>query len=150
MENKFRGQRTDNKKWVYGYYFKTPLTDEATNSKPEDGWSFLSGRERHCIAQNSCVYEVIPETVGQFLGVLNNKEVYEGDYLSVNGYCYEEPEEDWCGVISRGLFGWCLDGFNSNGDEQWYPLYEIGGSYITIYKLLGNIHDNPELLEGDD
>ena len=98
-EIKFRGQRTDNKQWVYGYYFKTPLTDEATGSKPEDGWSFLSGRERHCISQDSCVYEVIPETVGQYIGRKdkNNKEIYKNDIFggSLEG-CFVEWDDEGC------------------------------------------------------
>ena len=93
-EIKFRGQRVDNKQWVHGFYFKTPLTDEATNSKPEDGWSFLSGRERHCISQGSCVYEVIPETVGQYINItdINNNEYCEGDI-----YKYENPNYGYGG-----------------------------------------------------
>jgi hypothetical protein len=62
-EIKFKGKRIDNGEWVEGHYFITPLTDEATGSKPEDGWYFLTGRERHCISKNNCVYEIDDSTL---------------------------------------------------------------------------------------
>ena len=73
MNGEYRGKRVDNGEWVYGYYFKTPLTDESTGSKPEDGWHFLSGRVRSCIStETGCVYEVNPETVER----LGNMEIH--------------------------------------------------------------------------
>jgi hypothetical protein len=33
------------------------------------------------------------------------------------------------------------------GDQELMQLSEIGGSYSTIVNVLGNIHENPELLE---
>jgi hypothetical protein len=87
-EIKLRGKTIQSKKWVYGYYFQTPLTDEETNSKPEDGWYLLSGRPRHCISKNNCVYEVDPETVGEYINYkdLNNEELYEGDIIYYHRY----------------------------------------------------------------
>jgi uncharacterized phage protein (TIGR01671 family) len=80
----FRAKRKDNGQWVHGYYFKTPLTDEATGSKHEDGWFFLTGRERHVISQNGCVYEIDPETLGQETGLcdVNGFLIFEGDIIS--------------------------------------------------------------------
>lgn len=65
----FRGKRKDNGEWSYGHYFKTPLTDGSTGAKPDDGWYFLSGTNRHCISNNGCVYEIDPKTVGQYTGM---------------------------------------------------------------------------------
>lgn len=81
-----------------------------------------------------------------FIEDKNKEKIYEGDYISICGYSYDEPEDEWEGVIVRGHDGWCLDGFNSCGDRQWYNLSDIGGSYITIIEKLGDIHNNTELL----
>lgn len=78
----------------------------------------------------------------------NGKEIYEGDYLTVSGYNYDEPEGDWEGEVSMnemeiGIFGICCD----TGDKGFFPLREIGGEYRTIYEVVGNIYENPELLK---
>jgi hypothetical protein len=86
---KLRGQRIDNGEWVYGDYFKTPLTDENSGTDPKDGWFFLSGELRHCIRTESgsaCV--ITPHTLGQFTGFNNNgQDWYLGDIL--------EKDSDW-------------------------------------------------------
>ncbi len=151
-EIKFRGQRTDNKKWVYGYYFKTPLTDEATGSKPEDGWSFLAGRERHCISQNSCVYEVIPETIGQYTGLKdeNGNEIYEGDLLE---FTYVDIDGERYSSLYEVVFKDCC--FMSKYLSQIRPEYETLSEFLNIgkndtLKVIGNIYENSELLEVQD
>jgi len=45
-EIKFRGKRIDNGNWVCGYFFETPLTDENSGAKPENGWFFLTGEKK--------------------------------------------------------------------------------------------------------
>lgn len=82
-----------------------------------------------------------------FITDKNNEKIYEGDFISVCGYSYDEPEDDWEGVVVRGHDGWCLNGFNSTGDERWFNLSDIGGSYTTIIEKLGDIHSSPELLK---
>jgi uncharacterized phage protein (TIGR01671 family) len=133
-EVKFRGKRTDNGEWVCGYYFETPLTDEATGSMPEDGWSFLTGRKRHCISRNNCVYEVIPSTVGQYTGLKDKmgREVYEGDVLRC-GDCTSDNGYDK--VIIFNTPAYVLK--DNRGFFYWHY-------YADEYEIIGNIHDNPE------
>ena len=60
---KFRGLRVDGKGWVCGHYY-----DDEIQS------FIISGIN---------TYEVIPESVGQFTGLIDiqGKEIYEGDYV---------------------------------------------------------------------
>ena len=69
MEITFRGQRTDNKEWVYWNEFgeyTEPFLDE---------FGMHSHVSRH---------DIIPETVGQFTGLKdkNGKKIYDGDIIT--------------------------------------------------------------------
>ena len=76
----FRGKRTDNGEWVYGYYTKARY--------------YLNGKEMHIIfapdgeAFPRCEFagceDVIPETVGQYTGLTDNngRKIFEGGIFS--------------------------------------------------------------------
>lgn len=81
-------------------------------------------------------YPIDVDTVGQFTGMKdkNGKEIYEGDiYISDKGGI---NEVSW--VIG--------DGCNFSGFD-FAPFHHIEG-VISDIEVLGNIHDNPELLKG--
>lgn len=83
---------------------------------------------------------VIPDTVGQFTGLTdcNGKEIYEGDIISLRGYV---AEVRW----SSNLSAFCIR-FSFESELGIKPL----GSWIDRRrpcKVIGNIHDNPELLK---
>ena len=126
----FRGKRTDNGQWTYGFY----------RYKEELKKSFIT---IEIINENSASYffdyEVIPETVGQFTGLRdkNDKKTFEGDILSmgdgnVPSYVF------W----SEKNSAWEAHNIPRNED---YALDRFGKRYIE--KIIGNIYDNPELLE---
>ena len=126
---KFRGKSEDNSEWFYGFLQKY--------------------QEKHasrlCICavsvrtwKDALFYSVRPDTVGQFTGLLdkNGKEIYEGDILDFNGITVEVR-------FVRGVFALLVNG---NLDE------ELCGDCRTdlFAKVIGNVHDNPELMKGDE
>jgi uncharacterized phage protein (TIGR01671 family) len=140
-EYKFRGKRIDNGQWVYGDYFKTPLTDENSGTKPDAGWFFLTGETRHCISREGVVFVVDPETVGEYTGLRdkNGRNIYEGDILRLDDG--DEPIET---VVKSENGVLCADITELSWD---YDLIAIGWipSDLTI-EVIGNLHDDPELL----
>ena len=125
-EIKFRGKRIDTGEWVYGDLL-------------QDGdLSFIVGslKEFMDTPVNECL--VNPETVGQYTGlkVSNGKEIYEGDIFQVKAY---EPKYEI--YFNNGVFEYRQIGSSNRP----FLLRRI---YFDSY-IIGNIHDNPELLEDE-
>jgi uncharacterized phage protein (TIGR01671 family) len=143
---KFRGKRIDNGEFVYGYYFTTPLTAEY-NIEPINGAHFDSGLSyrRHVISnEDGVVFEVIPDTVGQFTGVLNinGKEIYEGDIICAE---YPRTRHNFIVIWDERYCRW-----NANNIPFNYMYNTALSLLLTGLKrdieIIGNIHDNSELL----
>jgi hypothetical protein len=83
------------------------------------------------------VVEVDPATVGQFTGSLdkNGVKIFEGDIIKVKRTKYEI-------VYSSG----CLFAKIKKGNTTYHKI--IPGLGLNDTVVIGNIHDNPELLEG--
>lgn len=135
----FRGKRIDNGEWVEGYYFerKNIQGNIIESVVIVDAYEQISGGQRYVRSNlnNEC-FRVDPETVGQFIGLTdkNSKRIFEGDILDVNGYAYACRWDD--GNVEFGI----------------YNKYEsLGIAYIGAFnsEVIGNIHDNPELLKED-
>lgn len=73
---KFRGKDLNTGEWVYGFYSQGSFIDPINGEE----------RVRHLI-KGDVLYDVDPETVGQFTGLLDmyEKEVYEGDIVMHDG-----------------------------------------------------------------
>lgn len=89
--------------------------------------------------------EVYPITIGQYTGLCdeNGIGIYEGDIVSTDlagPYLIVE--------FRNGAFMFkCNDGGESYYDMM-LPL-EVDDNTIIYGEVIGNIHDNPELLEGE-
>lgn len=143
----FRGKRIDDGRWTCGYFVGRPWGAKnpiIVKSAEYDDWNNVQ-----------IDYEFVEkETVGQYTGLTdkNGMKIFEGDIVKCtdanNGY-------DFTAVV---LFG------NPNGEYNWgFQLQQIGdagarddilfwvdmeetGAFIEV---VGNIHDNPELLKGE-
>lgn len=118
-EIKFRGKRLDNGEWVDGFVlFK--------HDKSEAVIVGLTATELTCES-------VDPVTVGQFSGLKDKhgKEIYEGDIVryDMGGEC----EVSYC--IGGGFAGFDLSPAFHNGHQ------------LKDVEVIGNIHDNSELLK---
>ena len=86
-------------------------------------------------------YEVIPETVGQYTGLIdkNGRKIFEGDIV----YCKSRLDNANMVVIFEcGQFRMVL--------SENYRSYQTNSGFYDINcfdkEVIGNIHDNPELL----
>jgi uncharacterized phage protein (TIGR01671 family) len=149
-EIKFRGKRLDTGEWVFGYYY-TQIITHAGNRK---------SRDHFMRTEQNIRYEVDPDTVGQYTGLKdkNGQEIYEGDILSFdgnmtadnsmgaepNGFIYDENSKHAV-VWNETLALWEL---NFAEDEIWKYKRDTRGLMIDGHcKVIGNIYENPELLE---
>ena len=131
----FRGKRLDNGDWVYGYYVHIgPVSCHRAYIIPE-------------YASSLQVNEVDPSTVGQYTGLKdkNGKRLMEGDIIDASAEWWDAsgPAGHSSPIIP---VEWC----------EYYCGFDPFANYdcdcgVFIYAnnciVIGNIHDNPELLE---
>lgn len=132
----FRG-KTLNGLWVYGDLLNGGYDYDAAI------------REKH----DKAVTRVFPETVGQFAGLTdkNGKKVFEGDILKFTDV---PADYEWIGRVEFGNpneeYNWGFQLVYIKGEKPntdilcWFDMEEAG----AFAEVIGNIHDNPELLEG--
>lgn len=119
---KFRGLRVNRREWVYS-------TE-----------SFVQTDEGICMGLYNEEKDVIPDTVGQFTGLhdKDGKEIYEGDILQLK---YSDGSYHSSSVYYAQQKGyWAVD---VSINER----IILGYIDRTQLVVIGNIHDNPELLK---
>jgi len=129
-EIKFRAKNVMNGEWVCGDLVHY-----------NHSHTHISIAEKECKQQ----FFVHPQTIGQFTGLRdkNGKEIYEGDIVRFNqkflienillvGYEYSH----------RGGFSLCTK-------EGYYGMF--GDAWLEPFycEVIGNIHDNPEMMEAN-
>ncbi len=121
----FRGKRIDNGAWIEG-----DLLQNIDAIKIRE----LEKEKREIVKS----YEVYPETVGEYTGLTDKhgRKIFEGDIIKYtkDGCIYEVVF-----AIEDGIAKFC-----ARDTTDGKSLYYIN---TAKDKIIGNIHDNPELLE---
>ena len=122
----FRGKRKDNDEWVEGNY------GEYYNG--EKKVSCISILSKKTISGSWC-YDVILETVGQFTGLTdkNGTKIFEGDII-----------RDADGDVM--IVKWLTEGATFVLEPKPYVSVHFYSTLPSEIEVIGNIHDNSELL----
>ena len=132
----FRGKRIDDCEWIESYIVK--LGRESFSDPERYGIcnkAIPIGGSGVCY--NLKIDEVIPKTVGQFTGLTdkNGKKIFEGDILEV--YENEQHKQRVLVFFEKGHFV-----------VSHYAINLLCERNLKS-EVIGNIHDNPELLKGN-
>jgi uncharacterized phage protein (TIGR01671 family) len=128
QEYKFRGKRTDNGQWVYGYLcFIYVDCDKASIYDPKSVRS----------------YDVDLKTVGQYIRIndKHKKEIYEGDIVEVT-WANKLKSNKYIVKYAEDCAYYLLENIT---DE--YDLNTFSGYSQDQLEVVGNIYSNPELLK---
>ena len=135
----FRGKRTDNGEWVYGDLIKNLIYDGREKEIRIGDIYFEHNGDIH----GTAVCKVIPETVGQFTGLCdkNGNKIFEGDIAEfTDKYLHKKGRAKIVFEASKWKYSGCYYGGN--------PIVWLCINDSSIeFEVIGNIHDNPELLK---
>lgn len=136
----FRGKRVDGGEWVEGFYCRIQ-NDDCSYSH-----YIMLDTTRHISNVTQTIFEVIPETVSQYIGITDQigANIFEGDIVVIDtedGHkaylvCFAESEDE--DIFISGFMGkYLFDAPDCDNDDKPYFL------------VIGNIHDNTELYTED-
>lgn len=138
----FRGKCVDNGEWIEGNLLTYPSGDTRIAVT-------VSGHKNPAIYGS--LEFVIPETVGQYTGLTdkNDKKIFEGDIIKFTTWDCQGSDTQHIGVVKLAYGMWSI--WKSSNSEYWgadgaFGLYMVHSGDDEI-EVIGNIHENPELLE---
>lgn len=137
-EIKFRGKDIETGEWIEGDlvqrmgYMPSIIFPYESNGKVRYG---------ECAVKR--------DTVGQFTGLIdkNGKEIYEGDIVKTKHFGKDlKSGNHFVNVSAEDVFEikYINAQFVFNNEARWFYLHRN-----TPCEIIGNIHDNPELLKGE-
>ena len=132
----FRGKRADNGEWVEGDVLQT---------------RYHSGHIEYQIMPQtpvSSAYPVLPETVGQYTGLTdkNGRKIFEGYIVKVTYTSSDGETRTETTLVKYDEIDCCFYPMRWNERCEWCDY----STEIKEIEVIGNIHDNPELLEVGD
>ena len=129
----FRAKRTYNGEWVEGCLYRNIYGDyQIREHKLYDDDVYIDD------------YNIIPETVGQYTGLTdkNGKKIFEGDVCQTKGYKLID-ETPFIVVWNDYYSGFYWEDVKNANDTDMFTK-----TVAELTEVIGNIHDNPELLKG--
>lgn len=143
----FRGKRVDNGEWALGYYcFMRKRRGVFGQTITE-----LDFDTHYIVTKDGQSYPVIPETVGEYTGLKSNggKKIFEGDIIREWSHWHKNLSatisDIGCYLVVCDYLGSLYLKKNTSCGEVSTPLIRT-----SIVEVIGNIHDNPELLEVEE
>lgn len=123
----FRGKSIDNAKWLEGDLLRYADTTQI----------WVDGE------YGKSNYTVIPQTVGQYTGLTdkNGNKIFEGDIVIIETANVDEEDGNFIVEYDNGGARYVL-----NGETL---AFDFDSIYSIEIEVIGNICDNPELLEAD-
>lgn len=136
----FRGKSIGTGKWLYGYLFNYGLT--APSNVP-----CISVCVPKSWKEAYNLYTVHPDTIGQYTGLKDKagKKIFEGDILEYIGKREDNMNKVYRRkvVFHEGMFALLSKELQAYSALNYHCMKD-GRS---AWRVIGNIHDNPELIE---
>lgn len=141
-EIKFRG-KSDNE-WIYGMLLKTDKEDYGEHGDKHYDCEIQTEEEEY--GQYNKYYITDNNTIGQYTGLKDKSgvEIYEGDILQIN-YKYKGKVDNIIALVkySEKYAQFIIVGTR----EVRHEAEELGDYVDDDIEVIGNIYDNPELIE---
>lgn len=133
----FKAKRIDNGEWVYGSYVYTFREDENCPV------TCVQVKKHFIVEECGNMFWVDEDTICQYTGLTdkNGQRIWENDIVN----CFEA---ECCGKISwnESEAGFYFDVLLEDGTYEEEHIYD----YADCMEVIGNIFDNPELLESEE
>ena len=135
-EIKFRAWDKRRKKWLEPHYVDISCAGVISKVTVHRGYEIASDRNLDFIE------------LMQYTGLKdkNGKEIYEGDIIEIRGQNYKYIAEI---IWDDEKAGYDLKEINTSIPDYLLNMPELFVDRISQIKVIGNIYENPELLEGE-
>ena len=146
-----RGKRLDNCEWVVGYFC------EFANNRTLEQESYIQTVKQD--GRIDLIHKVDPDTTGQYTGLKdkNGKRIFEGDIIRTHYANTRKNDFIEQVVFHNGRFCSLYKIPGPGNGKIWANLPDgvphlpqDKTPYMEWCEVMGNIHDNPELLEGGE